>query len=184
MQGRFEILAKRLTLEEVRLEMQGQLIPYLFVRATNTRGDVTTTVLIDGPAIDPDFHFSASPEMPEEEVLAQLLFDQNLQRLSPLQGVQLAGAIASLAGRGNGTLARARKLLKLDDLDIQTTTSGETALKMGKYASEKVYTEFSLESAGKQGLDFTYTLNEKIKLRAGAETTGNTSLGIEFETNF
>ncbi len=182
--GRFEILGKRLTLEEVRLEMQGQLIPYLYVRATNTRSEVTTTVVIDGPAIDPEIRFSSSPEMPEEEVLAQLLFDQNLTRLSPLQAVQLGSAIATLAGKGDGVLARTRKVLGLDDLDLQTTASGAAALKAGKYVSENVYTELSVEGARKQGLDFTYSLNEKIKLRAGAQTTGNTSLGIEFETNY
>lgn len=183
-QGRFEILTKRLTLEEVRLEMQGQLIPYLFVRGTNVRGDVTTTVVIDGPAVEPEFTFSSSPEMPQEEVLSQLLFDQNLQGLSALQSIQLASAIASLTGRGDGVVARARKSLKLDDLDLQTTPEGKTALKMGKYVSDNVYSEFSAESAGKQGLDFTYSLNEKIKLRAGAQTTGNASVGIEFETNY
>jgi translocation and assembly module TamB len=122
--------------------------------------------------------------MPQEEVLSQLLFDQNLQGLSALQSIQLASAIASLTGRGDGVVARARKSLKLDDLDLQTTPEGKTALKMGKYVSDNVYSEFSAESAGKQGLDFTYSLNEKIKLRAGAQTTGNASVGIEFETNY
>jgi len=183
-QGRFEILTKRLTLEEVRLEMQGNLIPYLYVRASNVRGDVTSTVTISGPAIDPDIRFSSSPEMPEEEVLAQLLFDQNLTRLTGLQAVQLANAVAALSGRGEGILARTRKALKLDDLDIQTTTEGAAALKLGKYVSDNVYSEITAEGRAKQSLDFTYSLNEKIKLRAGAATTGNASVGIEFETNY
>jgi translocation and assembly module TamB len=183
-QGRFELLSKRLDLETVRLEMQGQLIPYLFVRASNVQGDITTTVVIDGPAIDPEFRFSSSPEMPEEEVLAQLLFAQNLQGLSGLQSLQLASAVASLAGRGDGLLANTRKSLGLDDLDLLTTTSGETALKLGKYVSDNVYTGLSTVSDGQQKLDFTYTLNEKIKLKTGATSQGSTSVGIEFETNY
>ena len=183
-QGRFDILSKRLDLEAVRLEMQGQLIPYLSVRAANQRGDVTTTVIIDGPATDPTFRFTSSPEMPQEEVLAALLFDQDLQGLSPLQAVQLTGAIATLSGRGDGLIGRIRRALKLDNLDMQTDTSGKTALKLGKYVSDKVYTELSGDSDGQQSIDFTYTLNSKLKLRAGTETTGNTSLGIEYETNY
>ncbi len=183
-QGRFDILTKRLDLEEVRLEMQGQLIPYLSVRATNLREDTTTTVIIDGPATDPDFSFTSSPEMPQEEVLAALLFDQNLQGLTTLQAVQLTGAIATLSGRGDGLIGRIRRALKLDNLDMQTDQTGKTALKMGKYVSDNVYSELSGDSEGQQSLDFTYTLNSKIKLRAGAETTGNTSVGIEFETNY
>jgi translocation and assembly module TamB len=183
-QGRFDILGKRLDLEEVRLEMQGQLIPFLSVRATNQRGEVATTVIIDGPATDPSFSFTSSPEMPQEEVLAALLFDQNLQGLSPLQAVQLTGAIATLSGRGDGLIGRIRRALKLDNLDMQTSSSGKTALKMGKYLSDNVYSELSGDSDGQQSIDFTYTLNSKLKLRAGTETTGNTSLGIEYETNY
>ncbi len=183
-QGRFDILSKRLDLEEVRLEMQGQLIPFLSVRATNQRGDVTTTVIIDGPATDPAFSFTSSPEMPQEEVLAALLFDQNLQGLSALQAVQLTGAIATLSGRGDGLIGRIRRALQLDNLDMQTDPSGKTALKLGKYVSDNVYTQLSGDSEGKQSIDFTYTLNSKLKLRAGTQTTGNTSLGIEYETNY
>jgi len=183
-QGRFDILSKRLDLEEVRLEMQGQLIPFLSVRATNQRGGVTTTVIIDGPATDPAFSFTSSPEMPQEEVLAALLFDQNLQGLSTLQAVQLTGAIATLSGRGDGLIGRIRRALQLDNLDMQTDPSGKTALKLGKYVSDNVYTQLSGDSDGQQSIDFKYTLNNKLKLRAGTETTGNTSLGIEYETNY
>ncbi len=183
-QGRFDILSKRLDLEEVRLEMQGQLIPFLSVRATNQRGGVTTTVIIDGPVTDPAFSFTSSPEMPQEEVLAALLFDQNLQGLSTLQAVQLTGAIATLSGRGDGLIGRIRRALQLDNLDMQTDPSGKTALKLGKYVSDNVYTQLSGDSDGQQSIDFTYTLNNKLKLRAGTETTGNTSLGIEYETNY
>ena len=183
-QGRFDILTKRLDLEAVRLEMQGQLIPYLSVRATNLRNDVTTTAIIEGPATDPELTFTSSPEMPQEDILAMLLFDQNLQGLTTLQVVQLTGAIATLSGRGDGIIGRIRRTLKLDNLDLQTDQTGKTALKLGKYVSDNVYSELSGDSEGQQSLDFTYTLNSKIKLRAGAETTGNTSLGIEFETNY
>ncbi len=183
-QGRFELLGKRLDLEEVRLELQGELIPYLSLRAVNVKGAVTTTVIIDGPAIDPDFRFSASPEMPEEEILAQLLFDQNLAGLSPLQAVQLAGAIATLAGKGDGLQANIRKRLALDNLDLQTTEEGTAALTAGKYVSKNTYTELSVESAGKQKIDFSYDLNSKIKLRAGVSSTGSVGAGIEFETNY
>lgn len=183
-QGHFNILTTRLDLEAVRLEMRGEFVPYLSVRATNSKGGIVTTAIIDGPALDPDFSFASAPELPEEEVLSQLLFDQSLDNLTALQSVQLASAVVSLTGRGEGIIARGRKALRLDNLDVQTDEAGNTALKFGKYTSKDVYSELSTEGVNKQSLDFTYTLNEKIKLRAGAQTTGNTSLGIEFETNY
>ncbi len=183
-QGHFNILTTRLNLEEVRLEMRGEFVPYLSVRATNSKSGIITTAIIDGPALDPDFSFASAPELPEEEVLSQLLFDQSLQNLTALQTVQLASAVVSLTGRGEGLIARGRKTLRLDNLDVQSDEAGNTALKLGKYTSKDVYSELSSEGLGKQSLEFTYTLNEKIKLRLGGETNGNTSLGVEFETNY
>jgi translocation and assembly module TamB len=183
-QGRFEVLGKRLDLEEVRLELQGQLVPFLSLRAVNLQDDVLTTVLIDGPAIDPAISFTASPDMPEEEVIAQLLFDQNLSSLSPLQAVQLGSAVATLIGRGDGVVARIRTMLQLDNLDIQTDPAGQTALKLGKYVSDKVYSEVSIDGAGTQALDFSLDVTQALKLRAGAGTSGSVGIGLELETNY
>ncbi|MDZ7905748.1 MAG: translocation/assembly module TamB domain-containing protein [Cypionkella sp.] len=183
-QGHFDILTTRLSLEAMRLELRGEFIPFLSVRATNSKGGLITTAIIDGPALDPDFKFVSSPELPEEEVLSQLLFDQSLKNLTALQAVQLTSAVASLTGRGEGVIARLRKSLRLDNLDVQSDETGSSALKAGKYLSDKVYSEFSTEGAGKQSLDLTYTLNSKIKLKIGAQTTGNASLGIEIESNY
>ena len=36
--------------------------------------------------------FTSVPDMPDEEVLAQLLFGNNVQNLSVLQALELAGA--------------------------------------------------------------------------------------------
>jgi translocation and assembly module TamB len=183
-QGRFEVLGKRLDLEEVRLELQGQLVPYLSLRAVNLQDDVLTTVLIDGPAIDPAISFTSSPEMPEEEVIAQLLFDQNLSSLSPLQAVQLGSAVATLIGRDDGVVARIRTMLQLDNLDIQTDDTGQTALKLGKYVSDTVYSEVSIDGNGTQALDFSLDVTQALKLSAGASTSGSVGVGLELETNY
>jgi translocation and assembly module TamB len=122
--------------------------------------------------------------MPEEDVIAQLLFDQNLQGLTPLQAVQMAGAVATLIGRGDGVVARIRTRFGLDNLDVQSDPDGATALKMGKYVSDKVYSELSVDSKGMQVLDFSMDVTRNLKLRAGAGSTGNVGIGFELETNY
>ncbi len=55
---------------------------------------------MEGPADDPVVSFTSAPELPQEEVLARLLFGRSLDKISPLQAAQLANAVAVLAGRG------------------------------------------------------------------------------------
>lgn len=184
-QGRFEFLGKRLNLDEVLLQMEDQLIPTILVRATTQNNDVTSIVTIQGPAIDPELTLSSSPELPQEEVLAQLLFGQNIQNLSPLQGVQLAGAIATLAGKGgDGVLGRIRKTLSLDDLDLQTDATGATTLKAGKYISDKVYSELSVTPNGQQEVHLNFIINPRVNAHLGLATDGNASVGFVMQNNY
>ncbi len=184
-QGRFEILGKRLDLEEVLLQLEGQLVPFISIRATTTNADVTSIVEIEGPAIDPDVTFTSTPELPQEEVLAQLLFGQKIQNLSALQGIQLASAIATLAGRGNGGIvARVRGALALDNLDIQSDATGATTLRAGKYVSDKVYTEVTIGPSGQHEINLNLDVSKTIKLHSGLAADGNASIGVVIEKNY
>jgi translocation and assembly module TamB len=112
------------------------------------------------------------------------LFDQNLQGITALQAVQMASAVATLVGRGDGIVARIRERMKLDNLDVQTDDAGTTELKMGKYVSDTVYSELSVDSQGNQALDFSLDVTRNLRLRAGAGSTGNAGIGVELETNY
>lgn len=184
-QGRFEFLGKRLTLEQVLLQLEDQLIPTIAIRATTVNNDVTSIVTIQGPAIDPDITLSSSPELPQEEVLAQLLFGQNIQNLSAIQGLQLASAIATLAGKGgDGIVAKIRKRLHLDDLDLRTDETGATTLTAGKYVSDKVYSEMSIAPNGQQEIDLNLTVNSRLNTHIGAATDGNANVGFVIQNNY
>ncbi len=65
--GRLDILGKRLVLDEASLALEGALVPWLRVSASNTTADVTSTVTIEGPADAPEITFSSVPELPQEE---------------------------------------------------------------------------------------------------------------------
>ena len=80
-----------------------------------------------------------SRELPQDEVLARVLFNSTTQNLSAFQLAQLAGAAAELAGGGGGPgiLSQIRGATGLDDLDIITQDDGSTAVRAGKYLDEQ-----------------------------------------------
>ncbi len=183
--GRLDILGKRFDLREGAIVFQGELVPFLrFVSATSTAtGEVR--VVIDGPANNPEVTFESTPEAPQDEVLAQLLFGRNLSQISAFQALQLASAVATLAGRGGGgIIGNLRDGFELDDLDVTTTDSGATALRLGKYISDNVYTDVTATSEGDAELSLNVDLNENLTARGGVSNDGNTSIGIFFEKDY
>ncbi len=183
--GRLEILGKRLDLTNALLQMQGTLVPYIDVNATTQNDGITTGVEIVGPASDPKVRFTSSPQLPEEEVLAQLLFGQGLQNLSAFQAIQLANAVATLAGRGgDGILMKLRSSAGLDNLDVKTGANGSTEVTAGKYLSKKVYSEVTLDETGKSEINLNLDISKSIKLQAKSGSDGQTGLGIVLQKDY
>ena len=183
--GRLDILQKRYVLEEGLIQMQGTLEPYLrFVAGTRTSAG-TAQVVVEGDASAPEVSFVSDPEAPEEEVLAQLLFDRNLSEMSAFQAVQLASAVATLAGRGGvGIIGNLREGLGLDDFDVTTTAQGNTALSAGKYISDNAYTDVTVDSAGNSEVSLNIDLTPNFKARGSVAADGNSALGLFFERDY
>lgn len=183
--GRLDILGKRLDLTEALLQMQGTLTPYVQIAATTQNDGITSGVSIIGPASDPVVSFTSVPELPEEEVVAQLLFGRGLQTLSPFQALQLASAVATLAGRGgDGVIAKLRKGVGLDNLDVKTGADGSTQVTAGKYISEKVYSEVTVDQQGQSQINLNLDISKSIKLQAKAGSTGSTGLGVLLQKDY
>ncbi len=137
--GRLDLLGQRFTFTEGSATLIGGFIPLLRLVATTSRDDVDVRIIVDGPADAPEVRFESSPELPQDEVLSQLIFGRSITEISPLQAVQLASAVATLAGRGGGGLVNGlREGFGLDDLDLTTTEDGNAAVRAGAYLSENV----------------------------------------------
>jgi autotransporter translocation and assembly factor TamB len=63
---------------------------------------VTAVIVIGGRAQNPQITFTSTPALPQDEVLARLLFGSSVTSLSPTQAIQLAAALNSLRGSGGG----------------------------------------------------------------------------------
>jgi translocation and assembly module TamB len=183
--GRLEILGKRLDLTEAVLQMEGKLIPSLHIVAATVNDGITVAVGIDGPATDPVVSFTSTPDLPEEEVLAQLLFGQTLQGLSAFQALQLASAVATLAGKGgDGIVARARKGIGLDNLDVKTASDGSASVTAGKYLTKNIYSEFTVDQAGQSQINLNFDVSDQVRLRGRANSDGTAGLGIVVEKDY
>ena len=183
--GRLDILGKRLTLEEGSARLQGSLIPALRLVARTTSDDTVILVIVEGPADAPEIRFESQPELPQDEVLALLLFGRGIESISALQAVQLASAVATLAGKGGtGLVERIRQKTGFDDLDVTSNAEGTTSLRAGKYIGENLYSDVVIDSNGKSQINLNLDLSPSTKLRGEVSSDGSTGIGIFFERDY
>jgi translocation and assembly module TamB len=176
--------------------------PALDFVASETSGGVTATLTVGGYASLPTITLSSTPQLPQDEVLARLLFQKSATQISPLQLAEGAQALASMAGIGSGfsPLASIRGGLGLDRLSLGSgsgPTTG-TTIEAGKYVSHNVYVGARQGiSGGTQAqvqIDLTKNLKAQATVSTGASATATkgataaedngSSIGLSYQFNY
>lgn len=182
--GRLEILGRRLNLNEALLQLQGALVPFVRIVASVQSDAITASVLIEGDAAQPRVTFTSVPDLPSEEVLSRLLFDRGLDALTPFQTLQLGSAVATLAGQGGeGIVSNLRKKAGLDNLDVTSDATGAATVTLGKYLTEKIYTEVEVKQ-GKTALSLNLDVAPHITLKGQVDSDQQTGFGIFLQKDY
>lgn len=183
--GRLDILGKRLNLTTGQVSLRGSFDPRLFFVAQSETDDAVVQITVEGPASEPEVTFSANPDLPQDEVLARLLFGRNITEISPLQALRMAAAIRTLAGKGGeGVIGELRGSFGLDDLDVSTDAAGVTNVSVGKYISENIYTDITVGSDGSSEVNLNLNISPSVKARGSVGSYGESTLGIYFERDY
>jgi translocation and assembly module TamB len=188
--GFFTLASSKLTFSNGSVTFSGaglknKIDPTLDFTAQTQVLDVTATVRITGLADAPKIELSSTPELPQDEILARLLFGQSAAQLSALQVVQIGTALATLSGGGGGLnpVAKIQKALGLDRLSVgSATTTGPTgsqqntgaAIEAGRYVSSRVFVAVKESTTGNSQLVVDVDLTKHLKLQTKLGN-GNTS---------
>lgn len=95
----------------------------------------------------------------------------------------MAAAVAQLAG-GGGLSGSVREGFGLDDVDLTTTDEGETALTVGKYLSDGIYTDVTVDSSGRSEINLNLDATDNVTVKGSVSSGGDTSLGVFFEKDY
>ncbi len=181
--GRLNILGQRFDISEGTITILGDLDPVLDFTVTTQSGDVTAFINLSGRASDLQVTFSSSPELPQDEVLARIIFGRGLSQLSPTQIARLASVAFELTGgQSPGLVDGLREGLGLDDLDIVEDSDGNAAVRAGKYVSDNVY--LGIETGQDTEATINLDITDSLTARGALKSDGDTSLGIFFERDY
>jgi translocation and assembly module TamB len=159
--------------------LRNRIDPAIDFVAQSSTGGYTAKLEISGTVSNPKVQLSSTPTLPQDEILAQVLFQQNVKQLSALQLAQMAQAAASLGGLSGGfdPIGSARRVLGLDRLSVGTGPNNQTQVEAGKYVLRNVYV------GAKQGLsnapqaEVQVDLTQHLKAKATI-ATGNNSAAV------
>ncbi len=183
--GRINILARRIELDEGFIRLRGNLDPELYLHARTVADDVEANVTLEGPASKPVLAFTSVPDLPDDEILARLVFDRSLADLSALQVAQLATAAGELSGRtGPSFFSQLRDATGLDDLDFETDNQGTTTVRVGKYIQDNIYSSIEADNKGSSRATINLDINQNFTAKGTLDNQGNTSFGIFFEKDY
>lgn len=191
--GTFTLGSSQLTFTQGSVTFNGEglkknIDPTLDFVAQTQVLEVTATVKITGLADSPKIELSSTPELPQDEILARLLFGESASQLSALQVVEIGAALAQLTG-GGGTginpLAKLQKTLGLDRLTVGSgTTTGTTAanqqntgysVEAGRYVSSRVLVAVKQTTTGNSQLVVDVDLTKHLKLQTRLGNGGTTT---------
>jgi translocation and assembly module TamB len=184
--GQLDILTRRLVFSRGDATFEGSLTPILDFAATTSVTDTTITVSVSGEADDPQIVFSSAPELPQDEVLALLLFGKSIGNLSATQVARLAAAITTLTGGSDsGPLASIRKSLGLDAIDINTDGEDGPSVSVGKYINDNIYVGAEQGTgSGSSRVKVDIDLDRGLKVRGEVGADGSSKAGIFFEREY
>ncbi|MCP4575419.1 MAG: hypothetical protein GY846_03930, partial [Deltaproteobacteria bacterium] len=171
-------------------------VPFLNINTQVNAGEITAQVDISGPADAFKLKLSSQPPLPQDEIMAQILFGQSVAKLNTFQALQLAYSVNELAGGyGPDIIGKTRGFLGLDRLDFSggdengksnsdgSDNSNGPSVTVGKYVSDRVYVGVEQDlTDNKQDVivDVNITPNFTVESKAGTKS----GAGLGFNWNY
>jgi len=180
---RFEI-----TRGEIAFDNDTPPDPRLNIRAETEVNDLSVAVTVTGNASQPLIDFSSVPALPEEELLARMLFGDGITNLSATDALQLGAAVASLRGGGGmDPINRLRTSIGLDRLRIvpaDPALDRGTAIALGKNFGRRFYAEIVTDGRGYNATSLEFRVTGWLSILASIDTLNRGSLAGEYRRDY
>jgi translocation and assembly module TamB len=154
--------------------------PRIDIVASADIRDVTVNINVSGSANNPQIAFTSNPGLPQDEIMARILFGGSVTEISAIQAVQLASSLNALRGGGGGLnpLGKLRSAGGFDRLRIlgaDDTTGRGTAIAAGFYLSDDIYLEIITDARGFTATQIEIALSKALSILSQVGTSGGSN---------
>ena len=173
-------------------------VPFLNINTQVNAGEITAQVDVTGPADAFKLKLSSQPSLPQDEIMAQILFGQSVAKLNTFQALQLAYSVNELAvGYGPDVMGKTRSFLNLDRLNFNggdengknngddSDNSPGPSVSMGKYVTDRVYVGIKQDiTDAKQDVVVEVNITPNFTVESKAGTQSGTGLGFNWNYDY
>jgi translocation and assembly module TamB len=189
--GSYDFAGRRFDLERGTIRFVGESPPnpILDIVAEGGVQGLNATIRVTGRGQRPEFAFTSTPALPEDELLSRLLFGTSITNLSAPEALQLAAAVAALNNSGGGLdpINAVRNAVGLDRLRIlpaDITTGQATSIAAGKYIGRRVYVEVITDGRGYSATRIEYQITRWLSLLSSVSTIGRQSVNVRVSKDY
>ncbi len=165
--------------------------PLLDIRAEfETSEGVTATIEISGRAQEPSIELNSTPNLPDEDIMALVLFGKPADELTAFESLQTAQALASLGGigpfGGTGVTGSIRRATGLDMLNFDIDPeNGGGSLTVGKYVADGLFVSATQDAQGKGGAVIVeYEITDNISVETEVRQDGDQTVSANWKKDF
>ena len=178
-----------LTRGRILFDVNEAINPRLDVLAETAKNGTNVDIAITGNAQSPAIAFSSDPALPEEEILARLLFGGSVTSLSATDALQLAAALAAFQGGGGGLdpIGELRRSIGLDQLRIVSADpliGRGTGIAIGKNITRSIYVELITDGRGYSATQVEYRITSWLALLGTVSTIGRDSVLLQVSRDY
>ena len=188
--GKYSEFGRDLDIERGVLKFEGAIppSPFLDIVGIVKEDNKEFRVSLGGPITSPQISISANPAMEEEEALSMILFGNNPDNISAFQAFQLASSVRRLSGGGDSIdiLGASKKAIGIDEISFRNSSKDpeNSSVAIGKHLSDKFYIEIEQGIEEDTKTKIEVEISPKVTVEAFTESTGNSSVGINWKYDY
>ena len=184
--GTLDLAGQRFSFDQGAIQLAGPIrLARIDISAERASDDVTASVRVTGTPVEPKFTLESKPALPQDEVLARVLFDRSLAELSPFETAQLAAGLARLAG-GQAVFDPASLVREATGLDRISfgEDNGQATVSAGKYLSDNVYLQVGTGGSGGVAAEVEWEPSKGLSIVSSAAASGDTKIAIRWKQDY
>ncbi|MEM6536503.1 MAG: translocation/assembly module TamB domain-containing protein [Pseudomonadota bacterium] len=157
-----------------------------------TPSDVLASLNASGRAMSPDINLSSTPSLPQEDIMAIVLFGKPAQELTAFESLQIAQTLAQLSGAGPfggggfNPVSSAQSALGLDMMNVDfDNPSGSQSLTVGKYVADGLFVSATQSARGDEGaVRVEYELTNAFTVETELRQDGDQVVSANWKVDF
>lgn len=184
--GDLDLAGKRFTFDTGTIELNGPIrSARINIAAERVASDVTASVVVSGTPVEPKFTLESTPSLPQDEILARVLFGRSAAELSGFEAAQLAAGLAQLAGGNAGfdPVGLVRQATGLDRVSFGAQ-DGVATVSAGKYIAEDVYLQVGAGGTGGVGAEVEWEPRKEVSIISSAQGNGDTKIAVRWKKDY